>query len=218
MSEALREVSFAVAPGQTVGLVGRNGAGKSTLLRVVAGIFRPTRGEVRVRGRVCPFLEPTAGFHAELTGRENALVAAVLLGVTRREALQKMDELIDFSEPSDRIDEPIRTYSTGTLARLGFSVVAAVAPEFMPADELSVGDLAFREKGAAKLKEFKSRGVPMLIVSHSPDGVRRICGRVVWLDEGAVRGIGPPDDVLAEYLQSARAAAFRPSQEQPRVA
>ncbi len=217
-AEALSEVSFEVAPGETVGLVGRNGAGKSTLLRVLAGIFRPTRGEVRVRGRVCPFLEPTAGFHAELTGRENALVAAVLLGLTRREALRRMDEVIDFSELGDRIDEPIRTYSTGMLARLGFSVVAAAGPEVLLADELSVGDAAFREKCAARLREFKSRGVATVYVSHSPDDVRRVCDRVVWLDRGAVRRIGTPDEVLAEYMESVRPAPSRPPQERPHVA
>jgi lipopolysaccharide transport system ATP-binding protein len=216
-AEVLRDVSLEAAPGEVVGLVGRNGSGKSTLLRLIAGILRPTRGEIRVRGRICPFLEPTAGFHPELTGRENALLAAVVLGFTRREALRRIDEVVAFSELGDRIDQPIRTYSSGMLARIGFSVVAAADPEILLVDELSVGDAGFREKCLAKMREFKSRGVTMAYVSHAEDDVRRLCDRVVWLDRGAVRRVGPPDAILPEYLDAVRPPPSRRAQERPHV-
>lgn len=198
--EALRDVSFEVKQGEPFGIIGRNGAGKSTILGLIAGVLKPTKGKVIVRGRISPLLELGAGFHPELTGRENIVLNGVLLGLTRREVFQKMNEIIEFSELGEFIGQPIRVYSSGMLARLGFSVAAHLDPEILLIDEiLSVGDMHFQKKCLDKMMGFKKKGVTMVFVSHSMEDVKRICDRVVWIDNHAAKMLGEPEDVIISY-------------------
>jgi lipopolysaccharide transport system ATP-binding protein len=200
---ALNDVSFEVKQGETVGLIGPNGAGKSTALAIIAGVLKPQVGNVEVRGRVCPLLELGAGFHPELTGRENVLLNGILLGLTRWEVIVKMEEIIAFSELERFLDQPIRTYSSGMLARLGFSVAAHLDPEILLIDEvLAVGDLWFQAKCHEKLKEFKSRQVTIVLVSHSLREVRSFCDRVIWLKDGKIAADGEPRDVIPRYEEA----------------
>ena len=198
--EALRDVSFEVKQGEPFGIIGRNGAGKSTILGLIAGVLKPTKGKVIVRGRISPLLELGAGFHPELTGRENIVLNGVLLGLTRREVFQKMNEIIEFSELGEFIGQPIRVYSSGMLARLGFSVAAHLDPEILLIDEiLSVGDMHFQKKCLDKMMGFKKKGVTMVFVSHSMTDVERICDRVLWLEDRSIKMVGKPDVVVADY-------------------
>ncbi|MBI3603182.1 MAG: ABC transporter ATP-binding protein [Nitrospirae bacterium] len=200
---ALHDVSFQIQKGETVGLVGANGSGKSTTLALIAGVLVPQTGRVEVKGRVCPLLELGAGFHPDLTGRENIVLNGILQGLTRREVLGRMDEIIAFSELEYFLDQPIRTYSSGMIARLGFSIAAHLDPEILLIDEiLSVGDLHFQEKCRDKLREIKTRQVTIVLVTHASAEVRRLCDRAIWLQEGRVVGTGDPDSVLARYEQS----------------
>jgi lipopolysaccharide transport system ATP-binding protein len=202
---ALDHVSFQIHRGETVGLVGPNGSGKSTILALVAGVLRPQAGRVEVRGRVCPLLELGAGFHPELTGRENIVLNGVLLGLTRREVLKKMHDIIAFSELADFLDQPLRTYSSGMLARLGFSVAVHLEPEILLVDEiLAVGDLHFQAKCHKKIEEFKTREVTIVFVSHSLDQVRQVCDRAIWLQAGRIQADGEPGRVLDQYAHSLR--------------
>lgn len=202
--EVLKGVGFQVQAGETFGIIGRNGAGKSTTLGLIAQVIRPTAGSVTVQGRVSPLLELGAGFHPELTGRENIVLNGILVGLTRREVLRKLEEIIAFSELEPFIDQPIRTYSTGMLARLGFSVVASLDPEILLIDEiLAVGDLEFQKKCLARMQAFKQRGVTMVFVSHALDKVLEICDRVLWLDACSVKMLGRPAEVVAQYAQAA---------------
>jgi lipopolysaccharide transport system ATP-binding protein len=197
-------MSFEVARGETLGIIGRNGAGKSTLLGLIAGVLRPTRGRVTLRGRVSPLLELGGGFHPELTGRENIVLNGVLLGMTRKEVAQRSDEIIEFSELRDFIDQPIRTYSSGMLARLGFSVVAHLDPEIILLDEvLAVGDAVFQRKCIQKMLEFKKRGTTIVFVSHSAADVDLICDRVLWIENHTLKKSGPPAAILGEYMGAA---------------
>lgn len=202
--EALRQISFEVYAGENFGIIGRNGAGKSTTLELIAGVLKPTRGAVVVRGRVSPLLSLGAGFHAELTGRENVVLNGVLMGLTRREILRKMDEIVDFSEIEDFIDSPIRVYSKGMLARLGFSVVAHLDPEILLIDEvLGVGDIRFQKKCQDKMMSFKESGVTMVLVTHSVGSVAKICDRAMWIDNRTVRMIGDPTEIAQSYCAEA---------------
>lgn len=198
--EALHNISFEVSKGEAFGIIGRNGAGKSTALGLIAGVLKPSSGEVIIRGRVSPLLELGAGFHPELTGRENIILNGVLMGLTRIEVLKKLDEIVEFSELHEFIDQPIRVYSSGMLARLGFSVVAHLDPGILLIDEiLAVGDMNFQRKCLDKMLGFKNHGVTMVFVSHSMADVERICDRVVWIEEHTVRKVGAPDDVVSDY-------------------
>jgi lipopolysaccharide transport system ATP-binding protein len=198
---ALRGVSFEVKPGETVGLIGANGSGKSTTLGLIAGVLRPDAGQVAVSGRVAPLLELGAGFHPELTSRENIVLNGVLLGLTRRAVLAKLDAIIEFSELAPFIDQPIRTYSTGMVARLGFAVAVHLEPEILLIDEVfAVGDHQFQLKCREKMQEFKRQGVTMLLVSHALDEIRRLCDRAIWLHAGAVKAEGPPGLVIEQYV------------------
>ncbi len=200
---ALNDVSFDVEQGESVGLIGANGSGKSTTLALMAGVLRAQAGKVEVRGRVCPLLELGAGFHPELTGRENIILNGVLLGLTRREVLAAMDQIIAFSELEKFLDQPLRTYSSGMVARLGFSVAAHLDPEILLIDEvLAVGDLRFQAKCQEKLEAFKRRQITMLLVSHSLSDVREFCDRVIWLRDGRVAEDGDPGDVLPHYKKA----------------
>lgn len=197
---ALQDVSFTVRQGETVGLIGSNGSGKSTTLGLIAGVLVPQQGCVEVQGRVCPLLELGAGFHPELTGRDNLMLNGVLLGLTRREIRQRMDAIIAFSELEAFLDQPLRTYSTGMLARLGFSVAAHLDPDIFLIDEiLAVGDLHFQSKCRRKMEEFKARGVTIILVTHSVAEVAQLCDRAIWLDQGRVIEDGDAQKVLGQY-------------------
>jgi ABC-2 type transport system ATP-binding protein/lipopolysaccharide transport system ATP-binding protein len=200
---ALKDVSLSIQKGETFGLIGHNGAGKSTLLKLVARVLRPTAGRVVVRGQIAPLLEFGAGFHGELTGRENVYLNGALLGFTRQEMDQKFERIVDFAELWDFIDAPIRTYSSGMYARLGFAVATDINPDVLLLDEvLSVGDSSFQQKSEARLQEFRDRGATTLLVSHSMPAIERMCRRAAWLDHGQVKAIGEAKEVIDAYLQS----------------
>lgn len=200
---AIEDISFKINKGESVALIGRNGAGKSTSLGLVAGVLKPTRGEVRVRGRVASMLELGGGFHPELTGRENIKLNATLLGLRRAEVNKKLDKIIEFSELGEFIDEPIRVYSSGMLAKLGFSVISQVDPEILIIDEvLAVGDIAFQKKCINTINEFKQRGVTVLFVSHSMKDVKTVCDRIIWVENHKLRAMGDADPIIQKYLAS----------------
>lgn len=199
---ALDDVTIQIQKGETVGLIGANGAGKSTLLSLIAGVMSPDRGRIDVSGRVSPLLELGAGFHFDLTGRENIVLNGILLGLTRAEVLRKMDEIVSFSELGRFLDQPLRTYSTGMIARLGFSIAVNLDPEILLIDEiLSVGDLRFQLKCNDKIDEFRRRRVTMVIVSHSTEQIQRLCDRVIWLANGQVIEDGPAEHILPQYTK-----------------
>jgi lipopolysaccharide transport system ATP-binding protein len=198
--EALKAISFKVHKGETLGIIGRNGAGKSTLLGLIAGVLKPSNGKIIVNGRISPLLELGGGFHLELTGNENIILNGVLLGMSRVEVKSKMKEIVEFSELEDFIDQPIRVYSSGMLARLGFSVVSCLDPEILLIDEiLAVGDMEFQKKCIDKMTGFKKRGVTIVFVSHSIPDIIRICDRVMWIENHSVKMIGKPEEVIAQY-------------------
>ncbi len=201
--EALRDISFTIEAGESFGIIGRNGAGKSTMLALMAGVIRPTRGRVSVHGRVSPFLELGAGFHPDLTGRDNIMLNGVLMGLTRAQVLKEIDGIIAFSELGDFIDQPLRVYSSGMLSRLGFSVVAHLNPDILLVDEVfAVGDIGFERKCIDKMQEFKNRGVTIVLVSHEMRDILSICTRTLWIDERKIRMLGPTDPVVSAYTAS----------------
>jgi len=202
--EALRDISFEVYKGEQFGIIGHNGAGKSTTLQLIAGVLRPTSGRVIVRGRISPLLALGAGFHPDLTGRENIIFNGVLMGLTRREVMARLDEIIEFSELGEFIDRSIRSYSNGMLARLGFSVVAHLDPEILLIDEvLGVGDIRFRKKCIKKMMEFKRKKVTMILVTHSISSVMQLCERAMWIEDHTVRMIGDSQMVAEQYCEAA---------------
>lgn len=205
---ALRDVGFTVGKGEVLGIVGRNGAGKSSLLKVIAGVLDPTRGEVRVEGRVAPILQLGTGFDPELTGRENIFLNGMLLGHTRREIQASVDAIIEFSELGEFIHSPIRTYSSGMLGRLGFSIATAWIPEVLILDEIfAAGDAAFTRKCERRVAEFRSAGATILVVSHAPHQILENCSRCIWLDHGKLIADGAPRDIVERYHESTLAAA-----------
>jgi ABC-type polysaccharide/polyol phosphate transport system ATPase subunit len=200
---ALDSVSLAVREGEVFGVVGRNGAGKSTLLKVISRVLRPTRGRVRVWGHVAPLLELGAGFHAELTGRENVFLNGALLGHTRAEMVQKFEEIMAFADLEAFIDAPLRTYSSGMVARLGFAVATAWNPDLLILDEvLAVGDEAFQQKCHQRIRAFRQHGATVVLVSHNLGQIEALCQRAIWLDHGAVKAEGDPSAVVSQYRQS----------------
>jgi len=197
---ALRDVSLQVEEGESVALVGPNGAGKSTLLSIVVGVTSPTSGRVRRQGRIGSLLELGAGFHPDLSGRENIFLNGVLLGLTRAEVRRRFDRIVGFSELETFIDEPLRTYSTGMVSRLGFSIAAHVDADILAVDEaLAVGDNAFQRKCARYVGEFLASGRTLLLVSHSLSDAQELCRRTVWLDQGRIRMDGPSAEVVEAY-------------------
>lgn len=205
---ALRDVDLTCHSGQTLGVVGHNGAGKSTLCLAIAGILDPDEGTVDIRGRVCPLLGLGTGFNKDLTGRENIRTYAAFLGIKRRELDRLMPEIIDFSELGEAIDRPIRGYSSGMRARLGFSVATAVEPDVLILDEvLAVGDAPFRAKSRARLKQLMRRSRLIVIVSHSVPFLRSTCTHAVWLEEGRVRAHDEAARVLDDYSAWAQSKA-----------
>lgn len=200
---ALDGVTLRVERGECLGVIGRNGSGKSTLLGLCAGVLWPTRGQVRVQGRVCPLLELGAGFHPELTGIENAILNGVLLGMPRREVMARLDRILEFAELGDFVERPIRMYSSGMVARLGFAVAVHVEPDVLLMDEVfSVGDERFRRKCTAKLETFREQGVTMLFVSHAMESVRQVSSRVAWITGGKVEALGEPEAVIERYREA----------------
>lgn len=198
--QALDGVSFSVERGEAIGVIGRNGAGKSTLLRIAAGILRPSTGVAIVRGRIAPVIELGIGFEQELTGRENIIFNGALLGRSQREMNRRMDEIVDFAELGDFIDQPIRTYSTGMVARLAFAVATTVDAQVLLLDEvLSVGDERFKRKCHQRMDEFRARGVTIFFVSHDLGAVESLCERAIWMADGTAREIGASFDVIGSY-------------------
>jgi ABC-type polysaccharide/polyol phosphate transport system ATPase subunit len=198
---ALRDVSFSLKRGETLGFCGSNGSGKSTLLRVVAGILPMTYGRITVSGKLATLLELGTGFLADLTGRENIALNAAIMGMSDADLANKIDSIIDFADLGAFIDSPVRTYSSGMYVRLGFAIAAHVDAEILLIDEiLAVGDAAFQEKCSARLRQMQRNGTSLLIVSHSPGLLEELCDRVVWLDHGSVMVEGRPADVLRQYL------------------
>jgi lipopolysaccharide transport system ATP-binding protein len=196
----LEDFSLEVARGESIALMGRNGAGKSTLLALIAGVIRPTAGTLVVNGRVSPLLELGAGFHPELTGRDNVMLNGVLLGLRRAEVAARMESIVAFAELEDSIDEPVRTFSTGMMARLGFSVAAHLDPEILLIDEvLAVGDTAFQAKCIGKIREFQRRGVTIVFVSHELHQIREICSRAVVVADHRAVFVGDVPAAIAHY-------------------
>lgn len=200
---ALRDISFRVPRGRMVGVIGLNGAGKSTLLRLIGGVGRPDEGRVEVHGRIGALLDLGAGFHPDLTGRENVFISGVIAGLTRREVEQRFDSIVAFAELEESIDSPLRTYSTGMQMRLGFAVAVHIEPELLLIDEvLAVGDAAFQRKCLDRIAEFQRRGCTILLVSHDATLVRQLCDEALWLRSGRLVAAGSADGVVGQYLAS----------------
>ena len=200
---ALNNVDLQVNEGEIVGVIGRNGAGKSTLLKVIARVLIPTEGRVRLKGRVSPLLELGAGFHPELTGRENIFLNGTLLGHSRREIEARLPEIIEFAELDAFIDSPLRTYSSGMVARLGYSIATTWKPEILILDEiLSVGDEAFRTKCETRMAKYRDEGTATLLVAHDMNLIGTLCSRAVWLNHGEVKAVGAAKEVVSIYRQS----------------
>jgi ABC-type polysaccharide/polyol phosphate transport system ATPase subunit len=216
--EAVKKVSFAVDRGEAFGIVGRNGSGKSTLLKIISGILKPTSGNVKVNGRIAALIELGAGFHPEITGRENVYINGIMLGLSRREIESRFDKIVEFSGIAPFIDQPVKTYSSGMYVRLGFAVAVHVDPDILLIDEvLSVGDEEFSAKCVAKIQEMKYRGVTLVFVTHQLGQVRDLCDRALWLDHGEMAAVGDPVRVVDQYLQQVAGTASAPesSDEKP---
>ncbi len=198
--EALKNISFTVNKGESVGIIGRNGAGKSTLLGLIAGVIKPTKGSVFVNGRISPLLELGGGFHPDLNAYENIILNGVLMGVPLKKIRKKLHEIIEFAELERYANQPIRTYSSGMLARLGFAIVTQLEPEILLIDEvLAVGDIRFREKCIDLMLNFKKQRVTIILVSHNLEDIKTICDRVIWLENHKIKMDGPTDLVLSKY-------------------
>lgn len=197
---ALHDVSFDVNRGDVVGIIGRNGSGKSTLLKIISKLFEPTEGQVTVNGNIVPMLELGSGFDPELTGRENVFLNGAILGYSENFLKEKFDEILEFSELGEFIDMPLKTYSSGMMMRLAFSIATIVQPEILIVDEiLAVGDEAFQKKSRAKMMELMSGGTTVLYVSHSLEQIRELCNQVIWLDHGKVLMKGDTKEVCDAY-------------------
>ena len=198
---ALRDVSFEVGPGSALGIIGPNGAGKSTILKLLTGILRPNRGRTLVRGRVRALIELAAGFHPDLTGRENVYLQGAIMGLRRAEISRSFDRIVEFAELADFIDTQVKRYSSGMKARLGFAVMAHLDPEVLIIDEvLAVGDRAFQQKAFQRLEEIASRDIPVVIASHQLDRVASLCSQALLLDHGRVARAGTPAECIAHYV------------------
>ena len=199
---ALRDITFSLDRGETVGIIGRNGSGKSTILKLIAGVMAPSAGEVRVSGRVSPLIELGAGFHADLTGRENIILNACILGMSGAEVRQRFGDIVSFAELWDFIDTPVKRYSSGMYMRLGFSVAVHSDPDILLVDEvLAVGDAQFQEKCLAKMRQFQADGATVVLISHALDTVEKFCDRVLILDGGHIVAEGRPDAMVQRYSE-----------------
>jgi ABC-2 type transport system ATP-binding protein/lipopolysaccharide transport system ATP-binding protein len=200
---ALRDVDLSIGIGETFGVVGQNGAGKSTLLKIVSRVMRPSAGRVVVRGRVAPLLELGAGFHPDLTGRENVFLNGMLLGYPRAAVEENFDRVIDFAELRDFVHLPIRNYSSGMVARLGFAVATMLRPDILILDEvLAVGDSRFQEKCLDRIGSFRAQGSTILLVSHNLHAIAGHTTRSMWMDHGELKAIGPTEEVLERYRRA----------------
>ena len=197
---ALTDVSFDVEKGDVIGIIGHNGAGKSTLLKVISGIMKPTKGTIEAHGNIVPMLELGSGFDMELSGRENIYLNGAILGYSEEFLNEKYDEIVTFSELGNFIEAPLRTYSSGMLARLAFSVACIVEPEILIVDEiLSVGDADFQEKSRARMMELMTGGTTVFFVSHSLEQLREMCNKVVWLEHGKIQAVGKTEEICNMY-------------------
>jgi len=213
---ALRGVCFEVAAGEMMGVIGHNGAGKSTLLQLLGKVAHPTEGRIKMRGRVGALLDLGAGFHGDLTGRENVLVTAIVAGLPRREAIRRFDQIVEFAELARFIDNPVRTYSTGMMMRLAFSVAVHTDPQILLVDEfLSVGDLSFQTKCLNRIAEMKEQGCAIVLVSHSASQVERLCDRALWLKRGRVVAYGEPTVVAGQYTTEMRSQSQQRTPHRP---
>ncbi len=201
---ALKDVSFSIKKGDVVGIIGANGAGKSTLLKIIAGVYKPTKGKVKVNGKVSPMIELGAGFDNELTGRENIFLNGAILGYSKDFIEKKLNEIVKFSELEDFIDVPVKNYSSGMFAKLAFSISTIVSPEILIVDEiLSVGDISFQKKSEQKmLNMIKDKGTTVVYVSHSMESIQKICNKVIWLDHGQIQAYGKTKDVCKMYVNN----------------
>ena len=199
---ALQDVSFSVQPGESLALLGRNGCGKSTMLKVIAGVMSATRGKVNVRGNIAPLIELGAGFDMDLTARENIYMNGAIMGFDRKFMDRHFDEIVDFSELQEFLDVPVKNFSSGMVARLGFSVATIVEAEILIVDEiLAVGDVAFQKKCEQRMTKLLSGGTTLIFVSHSGEQVKRLCKKAVWLDHGVVQMQGDSGPVYDAYQQ-----------------
>jgi ABC-type polysaccharide/polyol phosphate transport system ATPase subunit len=200
---ALRDINLKIKPGEVVGLIGPNGAGKSTLLKIVAGVMAPTKGTISVRGTVCPMIELGAGFDMDLTARENVYLNGAVMGYDKDFIEKRFKQIIDFAELWDFIDVPLKNFSSGMTARLAFSIATLVEPEILIVDEiLSVGDLAFQAKSKQKMMSMINGGTTVLYVSHSPESVKQLCNRVIWINRGRQIKVGNAKKICDEYVES----------------
>ena len=204
---AVRDVSFTVPKGRTLGVIGRNGSGKSTLLKLVAGITKPSQGQLSVQGRISALIELGAGFHPEISGRENVFINGIMLGLSKKEIAARFDEIVDFAELHEFIDAPVKNYSSGMYMRLGFAVAIHVDPDVLLVDEvLAVGDEGFTHKCLDKFAEFKRRGKTILLVTHSLGLVERFCDEALWMDGGSMKAMGDPKRVVGAYITDVEAS------------
>ena len=200
--DALKGISFEVTDGEIVGIVGPNGSGKSTILKIIAGVYRPTAGVVRINGKVAGLIELGAGFHSDLTGRENILLNGLLLGLSKREMRSREQQILDFAELGEFIDSPVKQYSSGMYMRLGFAVATEIDPDILLIDEiLAVGDASFQQKCMARIDEFRQRRKTIVLVSHDLASVRKLCQRVLLIQNGRIRADGTPAEVLDSYVE-----------------
>ena len=199
---ALTDVSFNVSKGEVVGFIGSNGAGKSTLLKIIAGVMKPTKGSVEIGGNICPMIELGAGFDMDLTARENIFLNGAVLGYDEKFMEAHFQEIVDFAELHNFLDMPIKNYSSGMAARLGFSIATMVNPDILICDEvLAVGDVAFQKKCERRMAEMRASGTTLLFVSHSMESVRSVCENALWLSHGKVMAMGKVDDVSEKYMK-----------------
>lgn len=199
---ALKNINLEIRGGEVFGVIGQNGAGKSTMLKIVARVLPPTKGRVIIKGWVAPLLEVGAGFHPELTGRENVFLNGAILGFTRLQMQHKFASIVDFAELHEFIEAPIRTYSSGMWARLGFAVATDERPDILLVDEiLAVGDEAFQRKCLARIRKYRQEGTSILLVAHNMDLIQDMCQRAAWLDHGELKACGDPAEVIRAYRQ-----------------
>jgi len=204
---ALREISFSVAPGKMVGIMGANGAGKSTLLRLIGGVGRPDEGQIHVHGRIGALLDLGAGFHPDLTGKENVYINGVISGLSRKEVNRSFDSIVHFAELEDFIDSPLRVYSTGMQMRLAFAIAAHIEPEVLLIDEvLAVGDISFQQKCIQRIERFKSQGCTILLVSHEPALIAEQCDEAIWLRAGKMVSYDKASAVTKQYVRERKLA------------
>lgn len=200
---ALQDISFSVAKGEIIGIIGQNGAGKSTLLKIISKILKPTKGKIYCEGNIVPMLELGSGFDLDLTGKENIFLNGAVLGFSKKFMHNKVQEIVDFSELEKFINVPIRNYSSGMLMRLAFSIATVINPSILIVDEiLGVGDLNFQNKSRSRMLEMMSGGTTVLFVSHDIDQIQQMCDRVIWLDQGKIISIGEPKKICSQYKMS----------------